>query len=915
LPGGDPPSVCDPELVARDGRVRGVRDRGGISAHWRRAPFVLRHHISILVAVLAAAVLVGLTASSSPFLSTAAGSAALKNRLNELDPLTTGVEIQRDGGATPTESATAVMNRLDAGVAGIAARVGSLGAPVKTLELDDGSATDARGNGFAEIRIMARSGVLDHVKVLARAPGPGLYIADTTAQALHVHPGDTIRMQTRASNTSSRTIPVRVAGIYRALAYVPEEPYWANFVGEIYPANPDAPVPTPFAFASRSQFLDLQARLQAGGFHATDELPVDPAHLTLSGARALDRRVAALGAELTAGKTALARQAGCPCVVVSSLTAAITLADDNISAISPVVTLLSDIGIAIALAVAASAGAFAVRRRQTEAALMAARGEHVVVFSARTGLEALLPVVAGGAVGLALAIAATGLFAPAGTVDAATLRSGAARTALVALIALVLLAAAAGASFVRLLDTSGDSRRLLRYFPWELIAIGVGIYLFLDIHGGGGLARSGASGTEHPTLVVFVFPLLLVAGVMGIIARLSRFGLRRGFRRARGLPTPLFTAVRRLAAARGLLVGLTVVLAVSFAAFFYAETVNESLSQTTLEKAYIGFGSDAQGQVGQSATVPRSFPFPTTFADYANGAAVFGPGEGTEADVLTVDPATLAGTIHWRGSWGAPPATLMHELASAQPLPLPVIVSGGVPPSLRLVTIQGTRFPIRIIDRVRAFPGMTTSPLLVTSTASLAAAARKLHSVDPLLGVSRNYIWARGRPQQLVHALEAPGLDISYVTSIDAFRKDPQILLATRTYAYVRTVALAAALIALAGLVLYLQARQQSQRIASALARRMGLSAGSEILSLFLELAAILLASAAVGIGVAAAVAAPVIEHVDLLPDFPPSSVVIVPWDVAALLGIGLLAVAAIAASATCLLSRRSDVSEDLRVA
>ena len=167
---------------------------------------------------------------------------------------------------------------------------------------------------------------------------------------------------------------------------------------------------------------------------------------------------------------------------------------------------------------------------------------------------------------------------------------------------------------------------------------------------------------------------------------------------------------------------------------------------------------------------------------------------------------------------------------------------------------------------------MTTNPLFITSTASLATASRKLHNVNPLLGISRNYIWAKGPPSTLVKALEAPGLDIAYVTSIDAFRKDPQILLATRTYSYVRTVALAAALIALAGLVLYLQARSQTQRIASALARRMGLSAGSEILSLFLELAAILLASAVVGIGVAAAVAAPIVKHVDLLPDFVPSS-------------------------------------------
>ncbi len=187
--------------------------------------------------------------------------------------------------------------------------------------------------------------------------------------------------------------------------------------------------------------------------------------------------------------------------------------------------------------------------------------------------------------------------------------------------------------------------------------------------------------------------------------------------------------------------------------------------------------------------------------------------------------------------------------------------------------------------------------------------------MNPLISVSRNYIWAKGPPATLVKALEDPRLDIAYVTSIDAFRKDPQILLATRTYSYVRTVALAAALIALAGLVLYLQARQQSQRIASALTRRMGLTAPSEVLSLFLELAAILLVSAAVGVGVAAAMAAPIVEHVDLLPDFVPSSVAVVPWSVAGLLSIALLTVAAIAAAVTSLFSRRTDVSEELRVA
>ena len=255
------------------------------------------------------------------------------------------------------------------------------------------------------------------------------------------------------------------------------------------------------------------------------------------------------------------------------------------------------------------------------------------------------------------------------------------------------------------------------------------------------------------------------------------------------------------------------------------------------------------------------------------------------------------------------------EATSLVAVPMPVIATENVPATLRSLNIQGKDFPIRIIARVHAFPGMTTNPMVVTSTAALNHAARRLKTTNPLLGISRNYIWAKGSPQELVKALEGPGIDVTYVTSIDAFRKDPQTLLATRTYSYVRTVALAAALIALAGLILYLQARAQSQRIASALARRMGLSAASETLSLFGELAAILLVSAAVGVGVAAAVSGPIVRHLDLLPDNPPSSIVVIPWAVAGLLAAGLLLVALAAATVTCLLSRRTDVSEDLRVA
>jgi putative ABC transport system permease protein len=884
-------------------------------AQWRHAPFVLRHHGGVVVAVFGAALLGGLSASGAPFLSTAAGSAALTNRLNGLSPLTTGIEIQRGANALPGSAALTAASaaRRDHAVVMLTRGVGSFGTPVRTLETQPTPVTSATG-AFDNVVVMSRSGALGHVKVLARAGGPGVWIADTTARALHVRPGATIRLQIRSPSVHPPSVRIRVAGVYRALAYQPERPYWSNFLEGIYPATPDAPVPAPFAFATRADFFRLARTIGAAGINVVDELAVDPRGLTLGRARSLDDRLRRLTRQLTAGTSKEARAAGCPCAVVSSLSDAITLADDSVGAISPVVALLSDLGIGIALAVAAAAGAFAVRRRQTEAALMTARGEHVAAFAGRTGLEALLPVVIGGLAGLGLAVVVTGLAAPRGTVDAASFRLGAERTAVVIVLALCVVVAAAATVFLRLSEASAPAFGRLTLLPWELVALGAGVYLLFDIRSGGGLAKSGLSGTSHPTLVVFVFPLMLAAGLMGIVARLGRTGLRRGFLRARVLPLPPFLAVRRLAAARGLLVALTVVLAVAFAAFFYAATVDESLTQSTLAKAYIGFGSDAEGQIAESASLPRTFPYPSTIVSYASGGAELGSRDGMQADVLTVDPRTLPAAVHWESGWGPPPRRLMAGLESRSTLPLPVIVSRSAPGSVRSIWIQGSRYPVRVVARVAAFPGMTANPLVVMSNAGLARASRALRIADPLVGAAVGYVWAKGPPTAVARALGAPGLNVSYVTSIDQFRTDPQVVLATRTYSYVRTVGLAAAVLALAGLVLYLQSRQQSQRIASALTRRMGLSAGSEILSLFLELSTILLSSAAVGVGVAAASASPVVRHIDVLPQFPPPPVATGPAAVAVLLVAVLIVVAACTAAATCVLSRRTDVSEDLRV-
>src|SRR5262249_13124754 len=152
----------------------------------------------------------------------------------------------------------------------------------------------------------------------------------------------------------------------------------------------------------------------------------------------------------------------------------------------------------------------------------------------------------------------------------------------------------------------------------ELPLLAAAIWLLVDLERGGGLAQSGTSDSQHPTLAVFVFPLLLVASVTGLAVRAARPLLRRGYVRA--LPVPPYLALRRLGAARGLLVVLAVVSAVSFGTFFYAQALADSLEQTTELKAYTGNGSDVSAIVQPSEVLPKSFPYPVTKVEVGHGS-------------------------------------------------------------------------------------------------------------------------------------------------------------------------------------------------------------------------------------------------------------------------------------------------------
>jgi hypothetical protein len=336
--------------------------------------------------------------------------------------------------------------------------------------------------------------------------------------------------------------------------------------------------------------------------------------------------------------------------------------------------------------------------------------------------------------------------------------------------------------------------------------------------------------------------------------------------------------------------------ATAFGTFAYASTLSASLGRSAAEKAFVGNGSDVQGVVDPASTLTAPLPFPVAVVE-VDQTNVSLP-SGAPVDLVAGDPSALRRTLRWSNGWGGDPRPLLPRLEQDDGSALPAIASPGAP-EITAVFDQGARIPIRVVGHA-AVPGSSAGrPALLVPRAALRRTAGRLHILDPGPS-SSGLVWAKGDPARIMPLLEQSSLAPVFLTGIDHIRTDP---------------CAAAAVLALVALLLYLQARQRSQLIASALTRRMGFSAAGDAGGLALEAAAVVLFAGVVGGAVATAAASPIARHVDSLPQYAPPPVLVLPWPT---LGLGLAAAvcaAAVLGAAAAALAARSDVAEALRVA
>jgi hypothetical protein len=869
-------------------------------ALWAKAPLALLRHPVGLLAVVCAAFLVAIGAASGTLMNAGAESEALQSKLQVLTPLAAGLVIDRPLGIDSGDLRAADERRRAAAVA-LGRTLPSVRAPlIATTSYGQliGPAP-VIGNPLLVV-LMARTGATAHVQRLAGSAGePGVWLSRATVVTAGLHAGGRVTfVPPFPAPPGAHRITLPLAAVYRPLDTDLANPYWVNFTARIRARNPDSPPPPTFALVPRSQIYRLAHEVGGNALANVYEFPLDPRAMTPGRAKKIARAFQDVECSLGT-RSALAKSLGCEgaysrCRVSSELTDAVRTAAAGNSGLRPVIDLLATFCVLIALGAALITGVFTGRRRAAEARLSLVGGEPRSLFMARAALEAFLPAVFGAAAGFAIAVELVRLFTPQGSVDAGVVRQAAARVAL-SVVGSV-LAVAVGVVIAR--GRLGGGRSAWRgaaRVPWEVAGIAAAAAAWIVLLSGGGLVKDPVAGS-HPRLAVLLLPALVAAPLTGIATRVLRSLV---LRRVAVAPVAAFLALRRVAAARGLVVALTVTVAAGLASLAFAETLRSSLAASTTEKALVSNGSDVQGNIDPARTLPRSFPYPVTKVAEVFDAGLLGSGKPFE--VITVDPPSLERVL--ASHWSREVRSKVRALAKSD-APLPALAV-GVRPGRQVVTLGGSRAVVDVVARLRAFPGMQPSmPLLVVPVRALATPPAQ----------ALTYVWATGPPAKVEAALLQSTLSPVYLTAVAEFSRNPEVLNITRTYGFLRIVALALVGLALVALMLYLSGRERSQLVTAAFLRRMGVSQSRQAASVALESSFLVAVATVVGFGAAFVTAGAIVGHVDPLAQYSPVPVVVVPWQLLIASGVGVIVIAGVVGAVLTLLVRRSGIGEDLRV-
>jgi putative ABC transport system permease protein len=856
--------------------------RGGVltTAPWLRAPLLLTRRPSVFLAIVGAAAILTIAASSGVLFLSTLGTASLRAQAADDCPQY----------SQPSVSADVSGSELASVRAGGIGQFRAAGLPASyTSEL---SLTTVQAS---TVHLFSRPGALAHVHRLTPANGTGVWFPDVFATKLGVKPGDVVRTTGGA--------PLRVAGIYQDLAPSPfrrsELPrYWCTWRDQIVPTA-----------ASDKLLAALPPAARSGPWLIADQASMAVASdgsVTVSWYAPMPRSTSL--SQFVRGQHRASRAAdaigtryGLATKVAPQLPQKIAIAQRARDGISGSVVPIDIAGVVVSLLLVAGAGVFWATHRAREVRLLVARGVGPPALGVKAMLETVLPALiglAGGyaaAIGLVKAVGPSAVLEPGAPAQGALVAAGA--TAL-GLLLIGLIGSLSGRDRVL-----GASRSWLRFVPWELGLLALAVWM-------GTLIRAGSGVSVDHTIVrvspmAFVFPIVGSTAVVLLVGRLVAWLLPAIGRGAHRTGIAGYLALRRIAGSRLVVVGLIIGTALPCCLLTYGSTVTHGVSNEVTTKYRTNLGAEHVLSVyGLHNSIPDAEGHGTFVTTFQTEPRL---GDGTEAYVLGVTPATFRQFAYLTDSQRKG-VDALHPVPDGTAVPA-ILVNASRDQPAASVSIRDTTIALHVVSRDAVFPGLRNGsrPMVVVDATSLV-------DVDPNAD-RENQMWTS--TAELDSALAwLDAHDDSVLTEItsDVVIGTTGLLPVTWIFGYLRALAILIGVIAVAGLVFALAARTRRRTVSYVLTRRMGMTKSAHVRSLVLELVLVVGLGWLAGSGVGAGAFGVIFHSLDVYPALPPPMEFVLPAFTLAATAVVTAAVILLASLATHALAERARPAEILRL-
>jgi putative ABC transport system permease protein len=880
------------------------------AAPWRRAPFLLWRRPGVLVPTAGAAMVLAASLASVPLFLSSAGTEAVELQAAERCPRDTGATYRIPPGSEPL---------LDAPDPFVPV-ADELGPSVQwgRIETTLTGATDE-----SPAVVLFRDDGLEHLDVIDGEPGPGaVWLSDRGVDLTGA--GDTVQLG---------GVEVPVAGVYRDLtAGTITDQYWCAHRGDLLliAMGGDLVPPPPVVMVDRATWSRLASTADAATVEAGWEAPLRT-DVTVTEARALVGELACEGpaapdlAWCVEGPPLIERH-GAPTWTPQSdqieapdaATFVERYFDSSLSFVADrsrgIQTAVGGgvwpVAVLMALAGAGLVAATALLwcdRRQREVRLLTVRGSTPAAIALKAVLELAGALLIGSAVGVALAYALVVGVGPSPTLEPAAVG----RAAWLGGGALLLSALVLAVVVVSRVRTSGIGHRphaWLRLVPWEL-ALGLATVVSYRRLDEWGVPVSSGARVSRIDVVGLMFPVLFLATMVAVAARLLVLALGPIRSISRGWPSSMFLAVRRVARYRAAVIGMVAASALATGVFAYAATIQRSMEATLEAKALVFLGSDVVVRIPDDEPIPEALAGRSTSVDLYSQGWVQGS-RRNQVNVFAVDPATFADVSFWDDSLdSASLEELVDRLAAApEDGRVPALVVGLNLPSVAeagITTSGTTRFEIEQVADVPAFPGMRRgSPAMFIAAPALAD-----------LGLSTPFreLRIQGDRTEVLATLDEAGTGYEEITTGDTVVDAVAFLTVSQTFGFMRSLAVASALLVVGGVAVYLDARRRSRVLASAFARRMGLTRRQHRRALLVEVLAGVGAGCWLGLVVALVGAGVAHERIDPLPLVQPAALLRPATAVLITLALAAVVIAFLAAVLAQRATDRDDPLEVLR--